>query len=101
MAKGKQGQKVIDASVAITLANTQYSYVFPAGTTQLEFQCRTAVDIRFATTSGLVATPTGAYQTLKSGSVKVVTELDLRNAVTYYFAAASGSLVVEIQYWTW
>jgi hypothetical protein len=89
-------------NVALTTQNTEYAQQLPADARRIRFQLRTAVDLRYAFTTGLVATPTAPYMTLKSGQVYTM-EIQKEQIIgqpTIYFAAASGSLVVELEVWS-
>jgi len=85
----------------VTLANadTEYSQGLPAGTKALEFWARESVDIRFAFTSGKVATPTAPYFTLKSGTTYYKESLNL-SGKTLYLASSTAGTNVEIIAWT-
>lgn len=91
----------VNTRLVLTNLDTQYSWTPPASTAYFTFQCRTAVDIRFAFTTGLVATPTEPYMTLKSGQAYNSPERGLLAPGTIvYFAGDAGGEVVEITYWT-
>lgn len=92
---------VKQTSVTLTSANTEYS-IDLSGATFFSFQCRTAVDTRYAFVAGKVAGSTDPYGTLKSGTVygspmRVRESID--NGTTLYLANASAGSVVEVQIW--
>ena len=86
-------------NVTLTNADTEYSQALPAGTKALEFWARESVDIRFAFTSGKVATPTAPYFTLKSGTTYYKENLNL-SGKTLYLASSTAGTNVEIIAWT-
>jgi len=86
-------------NVALTLANTEYSQALPTGTKTLEFWAREDVIIRFAFTTGKVATPTAPYFTLKAGSSYYKENLNLTGK-TLYLGSATAATNVEIIAWT-
>jgi len=86
-------------NVTLTNADTEYSQALPAGTKALEFWARESVDIRFAFTSGKVATPTAPYFTLKAGTTYYKESLNL-SGKTLYLASSTAGTNVEIIAWT-
>ena len=87
-------------NLTLTDADSQYSTELPAKAKHFSFQCRTAVDVRFAFETGKVATPTAPYATLKSGASFSAPEKYMNAlARTLYFASASAGSIVEIVYW--
>jgi len=86
-------------TVTLTNADTEYSQALPAGTKALEFWARESVDIRFAFTSGKVATPTEPYFTLRSGGVYYKENINLTGK-TLYLACGEAGKHVEILAWT-
>ena len=84
---------------AITDADSEYSFTFPQNTRGFRLQARDTTAIRYASEAGKVATPTDPYNTLKANGVLEVDGIKLPQT-TIYFAAAAGSKVVEITYWT-
>lgn len=87
-------------SVTLAVADTQYSWTIPANCSQFSFQARTAVDVRFAFTAGIVAVPTGDdYGTLKSGGTYDTPPGALLTPGTIYFASDGTDVVVEIVYY--
>lgn len=86
-------------NVALTLADTEYSQLLPAGTKKIAFQNRNNNTLRFYFVTGHVAVPTGDYCTVKPG--QNFTEIDLNlQAVTIYFASNNAGDVVELLAWT-
>jgi len=86
-------------TVTLTSADTEYSQALPAGTKALEFWARESVDIRFAFTSGKVATPTEPYFTLKAGTTYYKENINLTGKTLYLASSVAGSHV-EIIAWT-
>ena len=84
----------------LTLGDTEYSVAIAAGTKAFHFQARQNVDIRFAYTTGKVATPTENYFTLKAGTSYAKSELNLTNALTLYLASATAGTDVEVIVWS-
>ena len=82
-------------NVTLTNADTEYSQAL-ASCKGIEFQARTAVDIRFAFVTGKVATPTAPYMTLKSGQWYYFDG----SPTTLYLASATAGTVVEIILWS-
>jgi hypothetical protein len=82
-------------NVTLTNANTEYSQLLPSNTRKLIFQSRTNVVVRWAWTTGKVATPTAPYFTLKAGSAYFEDELKL-SSKTLYLASSTAGTVVEI-----
>lgn len=88
-------------NVTLTLADTEYSQAMPLNCRCIEFQARTAADIRFAFVTGKVATPTAPYMTLKSGHWYFSQPLSQGAAPsTLYLGTATAGTVVEILAWT-
>jgi len=86
-------------NITLTVADTQYSQLLPAGTKKIAFQNRNNNTLRFAFLTGKVAVPTGDYFTVKPG--QNFTEIDLNlQAVTLYFASDNAGDVVELVAWT-
>ncbi|HED38728.1 MAG TPA: hypothetical protein ENI76_10880 [Ignavibacteria bacterium] len=85
------------ANVTMTNANAEYSFDFSQGLGKIQFQCRTAFDIRYSYETGKVATPTAPYFTLKSGSVYSWNNLTA-GRTKVYFACPSAGKVLEIEY---
>ena len=87
-----------DFAVELTNPDEEYSQALPANTKAIEFRSRNGVDIRHSFTQGLVAGPTGAYQTLKANAEYRKEHLNL-NKHTIHFASGAGSDVVELRVW--
>lgn len=88
-------------NVTLTTGDHEYSQALPSYCCGFEFQCRTAVDIRFAFVTGKVATPTAPYMTLKSGDR--YQSLPIKQAdspSTLYLASTTAGAIVEIVAWT-
>jgi len=98
------------ASLTLTSADTEYNIAIPVcrgvsiqadyGTAEAP---ATAAEIRFCTTTGLVASKTPPYCTIAPGTefsdpaMSRGLELD---ATTLYFASSIAGAVVQIVYWT-
>lgn len=85
-------------TVALVVANTEYSQALPAGVRAYGFQARTNVEIRWAKEAGKVGTPTESYGTVKAGHGEKMENL-VGAAVTLYFASSTAGTVVEVQAW--
>lgn len=83
----------------LTVADTEYSQLLPAGTKKFQIRCRTSYDVRFSFTTGKVAGPTDPYQTLPADETYWEEGLDL-TGVTLYLASDEAGVVVEILAWT-
>ena len=86
-------------NVTLTIANTEYSQLLPAGTQKFTVQARTAFDVRYAWVTGKVAGPAAPYNTLKSGTDLKEDSLFLEDK-TLYLASTNAGTVVEILVWT-
>ena len=86
-------------NVTMTLADTQYSQILPENVMQLQFRCRGLYDVRHSFDTGIVATPTTSYETLKAGMTGHEDKLNL-NGKTLYFACGTAGQVLEIAAWT-
>ena len=95
----KAATSIAEHIVTLTLANTEYSKLLDANTRAFEFQGRTDVDVRYAWTSGKVATPTENYYTLKAGMTYFKDNINL-SSKTLYFASATAGTVVELLVFT-
>lgn len=94
----------------LTIANTEYSYTFPAGTKYFCIQARTAVDFRAAFAANKVAGPTDPYltifgsqgQTLSSAPhmqpQPAAADAAAATGNKVYLASGSAGLVLEIFY---
>ena len=82
----------------LTVADTEYSQALTANTREFRFRCRTLFDVRYAFTTGTVATPTAPYLTLPAGSDYWSDNLNLAST-TLYLASSQAGVVVEIEEW--
>jgi hypothetical protein len=87
------------SALTLAVANTQYSQALPVICRRVSFQCRTAVDVRFAFVTGKVAAPTDPYMTLKSGGSYDSGPVKMEGK-TLYLASASAGVVIEIEAWS-
>lgn len=78
-------------------ADTQYCQPLPANTRALQFQCRTAFDVRYAFETGKVAGPASPYSTLKSGAVWY--KENIKTSGSLYLASSEAGVVTEIESW--
>jgi len=86
--------------VDVTVADTEYSFVFPKGTRRFEFRYRASAALRFSDETGKVAGPTDTYITLPAGQAYDSGPAAVLDATTIYFGSSTGSSRVEIIYWT-
>ena len=86
-------------NVTLTSANTEYSQALPANTREFRFMCRTLFDVRFAYTTGKVATPTAPYMTLGAG-LNYFSDYNNLSSQTLYFASSTAGVVVELEVFT-
>ena len=61
--------------------------------------CRTLFDVRFAYTTGKVATPTAPYMTLGAG-LNYFSDYNNLSSQTLYFASSTAGVVVELEVFT-
>lgn len=88
-------------NLTLTSANTEYSLSTPDDCRHFSMQNRSTQPTRFAFTTGIVATPTGSYMTLKAGGVWNAPEkLFSTSALTVYLACSAAGTIVEALYWT-
>lgn len=85
-------------NLTLTSADTEYVQALPANTRALQFQCRTAYDIRYAFETGKVATPTSPYSTLKNPSVWY--KENILTSGSLYLASSEAGVIVEIETWS-
>ena len=86
--------------LTLTNANTQYSWTPPANVGYFSVQARTSADVRVATVTGKVATPTDPYGTIKAGQVFNSPErMILPPGTIFYFATGTAGTILEIEYW--
>lgn len=87
-------------AVTLTVVDTEYSQALPANTKGIEFVSRGGYPVRYAFTTGKVATPTGVYFTLKSNcAYESPATLNL-SSKTIYFASDNAGDVVELIAWS-
>ena len=90
---------VAEYNVMLTNANTEYSQALPANCRKLILRCRTADTVRYAWTTGKVATPTAPYQTLKPNVDYSIDGIKIASAALY-FASNTAGVIVEIEAWS-
>lgn len=89
------------SNLTLVAADTEYSVALPASCKYFQFQCRTAVDIRFQFVTGKVAVPTAPWMTLKSGQAYNSPEkLTMAPGLSVFFAGDAGGEIVEFIAWT-
>lgn len=82
-------------NVAMTSANTEYSYAIPSGVNKILIKLRANnVDLKLSYTSGESGT---TYLTIPAGSSKSID--DIKGGLTIYFQAASASQTLEVEIW--
>lgn len=87
-------------AVTLTVVDTEYSQALPANTKGIEFVSRSGYPVRYAFTTGKVATPTDVYFTLKSNcAYESPATLNL-SSKTIYFASDNAGDVVELIAWS-
>jgi hypothetical protein len=89
-------------NVAIAATGTEYSVTLPANVRQYTIRHRNTLlsaQLRFAYTSGLVATSVSPFFTLGGQEQYPSPEKVGTSGQTIYFAGTSTSSVVEILYW--
>lgn len=86
-------------NVTMTLADTQYSQVLPAGLKRVQLRCIDGTAMRYAYATGTVAAPTAPYHVLPANGV-YWDELDGQaTQLTLYVACGSAGKVAEILAW--
>lgn len=91
----------VDAAVALTDADTEYSFSFPNGTKGYTISIRGGVDtdtFRLAWATGKVATPTEPYRSYPQNVEVFDSNLNLEYQ-TLYIASSAASKVAQIEYW--
>lgn len=91
-------------NVTLTNADTEYTFTLPSGTTDRKpyetkhytMQCRTNYDVRYAFTTGKVASSVAPYMTMKAGSIHYEQYLVSEDEVLY-LASSEAGVVVEIK----
>lgn len=86
-------------NVTLTLANTEYSQVLPAGTKKFTIHERGGNTFRLSFETGRVAAPTEPYVTVEEDQPYWEDHLYL-TGVTVYLADPTGGRVIEIIAWT-
>ncbi len=84
-------------TVAMPLANTQYSFTFPATTKKAFFQVEGNSKLQYSFTSGQTATN---YISLHPGVGFEIEDLDLSGSLTLYFEASKAGDSLQVLYWT-
>lgn len=82
-------------NVTLTEADTEYLQALPANTKSWTMKSRTADTVRWARTTGKVATPTAPYNTMDNGGIPF--EQGVNTDETIYIASAVAGTVVEIR----
>ena len=80
----------------LTLADTEYEFVFPEITKKVMIQARTSVVIRMSYEAGKVASSTDPFFTIKSGNTYFDNDLKLNKGTVLYLASPSAGCKVEI-----
>ena len=83
-------------NLTLTDANTEYSQALTGYVSQVTLQCRTAVDVQMAVTSGQSNT---TFWTVKSGDAYYEITIGASD-VTLYFRSGTAGVVVEIIAWS-
>lgn len=94
-----QANTPTENNTPMVVIDTEYSYAIPAGTKTLQFQCRQGRDMRFAFTTGKVATSVSPYQTLKANNTYYQDFLSLTSKIIYFATSANAGDVVEVLTW--
>lgn len=85
-------------NLTMTSSDTEYSQELPSKTKAFTIQCQGGYDVRFAFTTGKVATPTAPYMTLKSGQSYYEQNTNLTSVIIYSACSTPGQ-VLEIICW--
>jgi hypothetical protein len=80
--------------LVMTLANTEYSFTFPAGTKTFGFRNRNSGTLKLKHTSG------GDYFTFDPYVTNWVNDIKSSAVVTVYFESPSAAQYVELIYWS-
>lgn len=83
-------------NIVMTMANTEYSYAFPANTKRFIMRVRGTGKLQFSFVAGQTATN---YMTLFPGSVHEEAEINI-SSTTVYFQNSKANEVVEILSWS-
>ncbi len=87
-------------NVTLTLADTEYHQDLPSSTKGIEFISRNGYPVRYAFTTGKVATPTEPYFTLRSNcSYESPVTLNLSSKIIYFGTDNAGD-VIELIAWS-
>jgi uncharacterized protein YaiE (UPF0345 family) len=94
-AEAKETEAVVDqltvAEVAMTTANTEYSYAVPVGTKKIHFGARAANALRLYSTSG-----GSTYKTIPAGSTGFWIDVAEFRGLTLYVQSPDASVVLEV-----
>jgi hypothetical protein len=91
---------ISEVNVSLAVVDTEYSQALPANCKGIEFVSRGGYPVRYAFTTGKVATPTGTYFILKSNcSYESPTTLNLSSKIIYFASDHAGD-VVELIAWS-
>ena len=91
--------------ITIVAANTEYSKALPTNCKKLTFRCvdstmlQAGSDIRYAFTTGKVATPTLPFQMLDGGAVYSEGNLNLTSKTLYVAGITAGNIVL-LEMWS-
>lgn len=97
---GLGASSIGEYNVTLTLVDTEYSQALPSNCKGVEIWSRGGYEIRFAFTTGKVATPTAPYFTLKSDeSYSSPPGLNL-SSKTIYFGTDTAGDVIELITWS-
>ncbi|QKQ75579.1 hypothetical protein [Nostoc sp. TCL240-02] len=88
-----------NGSLTLTNANTEYSFAL-TNARSYAFKILSGGDIRFAYTTGKVATPTLPYYTLTTSLEEAKDFSKEAFTGTLYFASSTAGTIVIIQYWS-
>lgn len=79
--------------LTLTLAATEYSYIFPISAKSICILNGGSALIEYAYTPG------GKYMPLKIGQSTLITNLTLSGSLTIYFKTTKPAQVVKFEYW--
>ena len=91
--------------ITIVSSNTEYSKALPANCKAFSFRCvdstklNAGSDIRYAFTTGKVATPTLPFQMLDGGAVYSQNNLNLTSKTLYVAGVTAGDIVL-LEMWS-
>ena len=92
----REGIKTVITNRTLVTADTEYS-VDVTGGLKVMIQTRENVEVRMAYVSGRVATPTGAYWTIKAN--QIIWDDNVAFNGTLYFATDDAGSIVEVIVW--